>query len=228
MRQADENSIRVRYDHQETGWAVPVEPGLAVVENIPLTHRCNLGDLVRLEEPGPDGLPWVGPVLHRRFTGKTALYYHGPHELQLLVGLLKLLGCETEGVRRPIDFTPGVLLVAHDRHVRPDLLAGAAGIPQPRGVPTRVALQGGCLVADTGELRLETDDGFEVARWRQEDWRREPGLAVQAMDRLYEAVCRGLAGRGADDSPHENGNGGTNGIGDRPLTIRFRRWRHLR
>jgi hypothetical protein len=188
--------IRVRYDHQETGWAIPVGDGLAIIENIPVTHRCNLGDVVRLQLT--DGLApaWVDEVVYRRYAAKTILYYHELQELQLLCGLLKLLGCESEGALRPVDFTPGVLMVAHDASLRPELLAGAAGVPQPFGGSTRVMLPGGSLVADADALRLETADGSEVASWRPAEWAAEPDVAVSVLDTLHRCLAAASTKRG--------------------------------
>lgn len=224
--------IRVRYDHHETGWVVRLGHDLARIENIPLTPRCNLGDIVRLEASDAEGLPWVGAVLHRRYTAKTILYYYGLQELQTLCGLLKLLGCETEGARHPEDLTPGALLVAHDRQIRPDLLAVAAGIPQPVGVPTRVALPGGYLVVDTSELRLETPEGSEVARWLQGDWTENPEVAVRALDTLHRLVCRGVAASqpglpGGTSLPLARRRSDRASLDTCPTTVRFRRRHHF-
>ncbi|HEU4753423.1 MAG TPA: hypothetical protein VFU47_09985 [Armatimonadota bacterium] len=204
--------IRVRYDHQETGWAIPLPHSLASVENIPLTGRCNVGDIVRLEASGREDLPWVGEVLHRRYSAKTVLYYHGSHELQTLCSLLRVLGCETETARRPLDSAPGVLLVAHDPEIRPDILAGAAGIPQPSGSPTRILMKGGALVADTGQIRLEAEDGSEAACWAQTDWTADPEVAAEALDTLLRCLHDGV---GPAQRPV---------LEPRPLTIRFRRF----
>jgi hypothetical protein len=193
MQNNDSNLIHVRYDQEETGWATRLPAGLALIENIPLSDRCNLHDVVTLESPETDGLPWVGEIVHRRYAAKTILYYHGLEELRILCSLLSVLGCETEGARRLANDTPGVLLVAHDRLIRPDLLAAAAGVPQHAGTPTRVLLTGGALMAETGGLRLETQDGAEVASWQQADWTADPGVAATALDTLHRCLCQGVA-----------------------------------
>ena len=128
----ERQAIRVRYDRRETGWATPLQHNLAVIENIPLTERCNALDVVRLEPELGDGLPWVGEVVERRYNAKSLLHYHSQRDLELLRSLLQLLGCATESARRPTADGPGVLLVAHDASIRPALLAQAVGVSQPQ------------------------------------------------------------------------------------------------
>ncbi|MFN3651268.1 MAG: hypothetical protein ACK47B_16960 [Armatimonadota bacterium] len=228
MKEAE--SIRVRYDHRETGWAVALGEGLAMIDNVPLSPRCNLGDVVRLAPSGPDGLPGVADVVHQRFTAKTVLYYYGAEERQLLFSLLTVLGCAIEDARKPLDFTPGLLLVAHDRRICPDLLARAAGVPQPAGTPSRVALEGGTLVADAGHLRVERPDGSEVASWEQSEWTARPEVAVEVLDTLHRCLCRGAGAARQGLSEGENGprsEGRGPALRERPLHARFRRWRSL-
>ncbi len=66
--------IRVRFDEQETGWALPLEHGRALIANIPVTDRCNLRDVVTLEDGGADGLPRMGRVIDRHYAGKRVVY----------------------------------------------------------------------------------------------------------------------------------------------------------
>jgi hypothetical protein len=234
MQRSEQEPVRVRYDHEETGWATPIGDGLAVIDNIPLTDRCNLRDIVSLEGADEDGLPWVGRVLYRRYRDKSALYYYGPREFQTLSSALRALGCEAEGARAPVDFTPGVLLVAHDLHVRPDLLAVAAGIPQPPGVPSRAPIRGGSLVASPDELRLETLDGAEAASWRQEEWDADPALAAEILNTLVRCLRHGvdeawksLPKGGSGRAGRVPTRSGRTTIDSRPLAAPFRRWRRL-
>jgi hypothetical protein len=220
--------IRVRYDHRETGWAVALGEGLAVIENVPLSPRCNLGDVVRLAPSGPDGLPWVGHVVHQRFTAKTVLHYYGAEERQLLCSLLNLLGCAIEDARQPLDFTPGIILVAHDHRICPDLLARAAGVPQPTGTPSRIALEGGTLVAEAEQLRVERPDGSEVANWERSKWTARPEVAVQVLDILHRCLYQGAHTLWQSASEPERGMGAGEHrpeLQERPLHVRFRRWR---
>jgi hypothetical protein len=133
MQFKNKKPIRIRFDERETGWAVLLAPRLAMVANIPLSVRCNLWDIVTLEEEGADGLPRVGQIIHRRFETKSMIYYHHARDFEVLCNLLQMLGCETEGGRSPCDDEPGILLVAHHSDAHPARLASAIGIAQPHG-----------------------------------------------------------------------------------------------
>jgi hypothetical protein len=125
--------IRVRSDEQETGWALPLEHCRALIANMPVTDRCNLRDVVTLEDGGAGELPRVGQIIDRQYAAKCVLYYYHRHEFTRLCHLLEQLGCETEGGQRPSQGRPGILLVAHNETVCPADLARAIGIPQSDG-----------------------------------------------------------------------------------------------
>jgi hypothetical protein len=133
MQFTNRKPVWVRFDERESGWAVPLAHGLAMIANIPLSVRWNLWDIVTLEEEGDDGLPRVGQVIHRRFATKSMVHYHHSRDFGVLYTLLQMLGCETEGGRSPCEDRPGFLLVAHHRDVHPARLASALGIAQPHG-----------------------------------------------------------------------------------------------
>jgi hypothetical protein len=125
--------IRVRFAEQETGWALPLEHGRALIANIPLTGRYNLRDVVTLEDAGAGGLPRVGRVIERHYAAKCVLYYSRRGEFERLCDLLEQLGCETEGGQRPLAGQPGSLLVAYHGNVNPVELASGMGISQSTG-----------------------------------------------------------------------------------------------
>lgn len=68
------NFIKIRYGAGETGWAIDLGDGHAIIANTPLEPRLCWRDVVKLEV-GPGSWPLAGPVVFRYYARKTGVTY---------------------------------------------------------------------------------------------------------------------------------------------------------
>jgi hypothetical protein len=124
--------VRVRFDEGETGWGREVEPGRVLIDNIPISDRLNIDDLVEVD-PKETGFLNIIRVLERAFPGKTAIRYSEPYK-ETYGKLYKAwhdAGMKCEG---PFE---GLVIVAHQAGQDPVKVALDAGVtvtlndPQP-------------------------------------------------------------------------------------------------
>jgi hypothetical protein len=66
--------VKIRYAKGETGWAEAMGDGTYRIDNIPLTDRLNIDDLVRCRL-NDEGELIVSRRLKRRYPEKTAIRY---------------------------------------------------------------------------------------------------------------------------------------------------------
>jgi len=69
-----EEFVKIRFDVDETGWAVKLPNGNYRIANIPLAERLNIDDEVSLGEP-VHGFQTVKEVIKSRFNSKGAVHY---------------------------------------------------------------------------------------------------------------------------------------------------------
>jgi hypothetical protein len=104
--------VKIRYARGETGWAEDLGNGQYRIDNIPLTDRLNIDDLVRCRV-NDDGELVVSRRLKRRYPEKTAVRYERAEQYRLLRQKVLAAGAKIEGMVGPQRGRPGIALVAH-------------------------------------------------------------------------------------------------------------------
>jgi len=113
-------NIKIRYAKNETGWAVALGDGRAIINNIPYAPSLRFMDVVELEPAcPPDPFQSVGKVIWRGFAKLTLIRYPAPSEdvadsyWGRIRAACKAAGLAVEG------YTPGWCAVNH--HADTDL-----------------------------------------------------------------------------------------------------------
>lgn len=128
----DENNIRVRFDEGETGWAIQLKGhALVIINNVPLTNRYCLHDIVELLNADDPETGILGKVVYRKFERRTPVEYDEQWQFHRMCGVLQLLGASVEGMMPPNENHRGMLMAAHHDDIDPRLLAEGLGITQP-------------------------------------------------------------------------------------------------
>jgi hypothetical protein len=122
--------VKIRYAKGETGWAEEMGGGKYRIDNIPLTDRLNIDDLVRCRLNN-DGELVVSHRLRRHYQEKTAIRYEREEQYHLLREKVLEAGAKIEGMIGPEDGRPGIALVAHDYEFDPMEAAREVGIEDP-------------------------------------------------------------------------------------------------
>jgi hypothetical protein len=122
--------VRIRYAKGETGWAEEMGDGKYRIDNIPLTDRLNIDDLVRCRF-NDDGELVVSRRLKRRYPEKTAIRYERAKQYRLLQQKVLKAGCKMEGMIGPERGKPGLAIVAHGYDFDPVEVAREVGIENP-------------------------------------------------------------------------------------------------
>jgi hypothetical protein len=122
--------VKIRYAKGETGWAEEMDDGTFRIDNIPLTNRLNIDDLVRCRW-NDAGEFVVSRRLRRRYPEKTAIRYEEEEQYRLLREKVLEAGAKIEGMIGPHGAKPGLALVAHDYDFNPVEAAREVGIENP-------------------------------------------------------------------------------------------------
>jgi hypothetical protein len=122
--------VKIRYARGETGWAEDLGDGQYRIDNIPLTDRLNIDDLVRCRV-NDDGELVVSRRLQRRYPEKTAVRYERAEQYRLLRQKVLAAGAKIEGMLGPQGGRPGIALVAHGYDFDPVQAAREVGIENP-------------------------------------------------------------------------------------------------
>ena len=122
--------VKIRYARGETGWAEDLGDGQYRIDNIPLTDRLNIDDLVRCRV-NDDGELVVSRRLQRRYPEKTAVRYERAEQYRLLRQKVLAAGAKIEGMLGPQGGRPGIALVAHGSDFDPVAAAREVGIENP-------------------------------------------------------------------------------------------------
>ena len=122
--------VKIRYARGETGWAEDLGNGQYRIDNIPLTDRLNIDDLVRCRV-NDDGELVVSRRLKRRYPEKTAVRYERAEQYRLLRQKVLAAGAKIEGMLGPQGGRPGIALVAHGSDFDPVAAAREVGIENP-------------------------------------------------------------------------------------------------
>lgn len=79
MAEAIENGthIKLMYGPGESGWAIDIGGGRALITNSPLVERLNVKDVVEITVSG-EGRPMAGRVVWRAYPCKTGIEYPAP------------------------------------------------------------------------------------------------------------------------------------------------------
>ena len=67
-----DNAVKVRFDWDETGWGYRLEGNLVRIDNLPITDKLNIGDVVETEQ-GAETPLIVKRVVSRKYARKTAV-----------------------------------------------------------------------------------------------------------------------------------------------------------
>src|SRR5215471_11049731 len=119
--------VKIRYARGETGWAEDLGNGQYRIDNIPLTDRLNIDDLVRCRV-NDDGELVVSRRLKRRYPEKTAVRYERAEQYRSLRQKVLAAGAKIEGMLGPQGGRPGIALVAHGSDFDPVAAAREVGI----------------------------------------------------------------------------------------------------
>jgi hypothetical protein len=122
--------VKIRYAKRETGWAEDLGGGKYRIDNIPLTDRLNIDDLVRCRLNG-DGELVVSRRLKRRYPEKTAVRFERAEQYRLLRQKVLAAGAKIEGMIGPQGGKPGLAVVAHGYNFDPVAAAREVGIESP-------------------------------------------------------------------------------------------------
>ena len=122
--------VKVRYAKGETGWAEEMGNGTYRIDNIPLTDRLNIDDVVRCRRNEAGELV-VRRRVKRRYPEKTAIRYEQEEQYGLLREKVLEAGAKIEGLMGPQGGEPGLALVAHDYDFDPVEAAREVGIENP-------------------------------------------------------------------------------------------------
>ena len=121
---------KIRYGKGETGWAEDRGGGQYRIDNIPLTDRLNIGDLVRCRL-NDEGELAVSRRLKRRSPEKTAVRYERAEQYRLLRRKVLAAGGKIEGMLGPQGDRPGIAPVAHGSDLDPVAAAREVGVENP-------------------------------------------------------------------------------------------------
>jgi hypothetical protein len=122
--------VKIRYAKGETGWAEDLGGGKYRIDNIPLTDRLNIDDLVRCR-CNDDGELVVSRRLKRPYPEKTAVRYERADQYRLLRQKVLAAGAKIEGMVGPQGGRPGIALVAHGYDFDPVAAAREVDIENP-------------------------------------------------------------------------------------------------
>lgn len=122
--------VKIRFAKDETGWAEDMGNGTYRIDNIPLTERLNIDDIVRCRL-NDDGWLVVRRRLKRRYPEKTTVRYERAEQYRLLQRKVQGAGARIEGMIGPGSGRRGFALVAHDYDFDPMEAAREVGIEDP-------------------------------------------------------------------------------------------------
>ena len=135
----DPDFMKIRYGDGETGWAIKLADGNAIIVNTPLEPRLCYRDVVEVIGPCGDRWPRAGRVLWRYYAKKTGVIYPvGDSNAETLETYRKICDACTPHGLHVEGHTAGICGVSH--HKNTDLAAILAGI---EGLELRTDWQNG-------------------------------------------------------------------------------------
>jgi hypothetical protein len=128
-------TVKIRYADNEMGWAEHLRGSQYRIDNVPLTNRLNIDDVVRCRL-NDHGELVVSRRLKRRYPEKTVVCYERVGQYRLLRQKVLAAEGKIEGLVGPECGTPAIALVAHDDDFDPLAAAREVGIEDPEGILT--------------------------------------------------------------------------------------------